>query len=177
MKNRKRGFIVALVTLLLLATVGLAAAMIIPSADELLTRSLETLETVDDGHAIVEATLEMPDRQVNGTFEMWGKLNMGPNGEPAFRVEVLAASEAGLAGTTAVSDGSQFWLYDPDENRVVVGDAEELAPLLAEKLAEHEGQWEPGGEFEHRHERSPLSGTSEETSPPDWSDKMQGDLS
>ena len=148
MKNRKRGFIVVLVTLLLLATVGLAAATIIPSADDLLTRSLETLETVDDGHAIVEATLEMPDRQVNGTFEMWGRLNMGPNGEPAFRVEVLAASEAGLAGTTAVSDGSQFWLYDPDENRVVVGNAEELAPLLAEKLAEHEGQWEPGGEFD-----------------------------
>lgn len=143
MKNRKRGIIVVLVTLLLLVTVGLAAAMIIPSADDLLARSLETLETIDDGHAIVEATLEMPDRQVSGTFEVWGKLNVGPDGEPAFRVQVLAASKAGLEGTTVVSDGSQFWLYDPEENRVVVGNREELAPLLAEKFDEHEGRWQP----------------------------------
>ncbi len=148
MKNKRRGLIIALVLLLLAATAGLAAAMIIPSAEELLTGSLETLETVTDGHAIVEATVNMPDRTVNGSFEMWGKLDVGPNGEPAFRLEVLTASEAGLAGLTAVSDGSQFWLYDPNENSVVVGTAEEMAPLLAERLAEHEGQWQPGGEFD-----------------------------
>ncbi|MFN2221968.1 MAG: hypothetical protein ACK2UH_05420 [Candidatus Promineifilaceae bacterium] len=148
MKNKKRGFIIALVLLLSAATVGLAAAMIIPNADELLTRSLETLETVNDGHAIVEAKVEMPDRTVNGTFEMWGKLDTGPGGEPAFRLEVLAASEAGMAGTTAVTDGSQFWLYSPNENSVIVGNTEEMAPLLAEKLAEYEGQWEPSGEFD-----------------------------
>lgn len=157
MKNRKRVFLIVMVILLLLATVGLSAAMIIPSADELLTGSLETLETVNDGHAIVEAALEMPDRKVNGTFEVWGKQNMGPNDEPAFRVEVLAASEDGLAGTTAVTDGSQFWLYNPDENRVVVGDAEELDSLLAEKFAEHEGQWEPGDAFDSEQREKPES--------------------
>ena len=148
MKNKKRGFIIALVLLLSVATVGLAAAMIIPSANELLTGSLETLETVNDGHAIVEATVEMPDRTLKGTFEMWGKLDMGPNGEPAFRLEVLAASEAGMAGTTAVTDGNQFWLYSPDKNSVVVGNADEMAPLLAEMLAEYEGEWEHSGEFD-----------------------------
>ena len=139
---------IILVLLLSLATVGLAAAMIIPSADELLTGSIETLETVDDGHAIVEATVEMPDKTLNGTFEMWGKLNIGPNGEPAYRLEVLAASEAGMVGTTATTDGSQFWLYSPDKNSVVVGNAEEMAPLLAEKFAEYEGQWDHSGEFD-----------------------------
>lgn len=148
MKNRKRAFIVILVLLLLLATVGLAAAMIIPSADELLTGSIETLETVDDGHAIVEVSVEMPDKTLNGTFEMWGKLNMGPNGEPAYRLEVLAASEAGMVGTTAVTDGNQFWLYSPDKNSVVVGNAEEMAPLLAEKFAEYQGEWDHSGEFD-----------------------------
>ena len=148
MKNKKRAFIIVLVLLLALATVGLAAAMIIPSADELLTGALETLETINDGHAIVEATVEMPDKTLNGTFEMWGKLDMGPNGEPAYRLEVLAASETGMAGTTAVTDGSQFWLYSPDKNSVVVGNAEEMTPLLAEKLAEYEGQWNHEGDFD-----------------------------
>jgi len=157
MKNKKRGFIIALVLLLSVATVGLTAAMIIPSADELLTGSLETLETVNDGHAIVEAMVEMPDRTLNGTFEMWGKLDMGPNGEPAFRLEVLAASEAGMAGTTAVTDGSQFWLYSPDKNSVVVGNAEEMAPLLAEKFAEYEGKWEHSGEFDSEQMDKPES--------------------
>jgi outer membrane lipoprotein-sorting protein len=88
---------------------------------------------------------------------MWGKLDMGPNGEPAFRLEVLAASEAGMVGSTAVTDGSQFWLYNPGENRVVVGNAEELAPLLAEKFAEYEGQWEPSGEFDSEQMDKPES--------------------
>jgi outer membrane lipoprotein-sorting protein len=148
MKNRKRIFIIALVLLLSVATVSLAAAMIIPSADELLTGSLETLETVSDGHAIVEATVEMPDRTVDGTLEMWGKLDMGPDGEPAFRLEVLSASEAEMIGTMAVTDGDQFWLYNPYENSVVVGNAEEMAPLLAEKMANYEGEWKHSGELD-----------------------------
>jgi hypothetical protein len=53
-----------------------------------------------------------------------------------------------MAGTTAVTDGSQFWLYSPDKNTVVVGNAEEMAPLLAEKFAEYEGQWDHEGEFD-----------------------------
>jgi hypothetical protein len=42
-------------------------------------------------------------------------LNVGPNGEPAFRLTVLSASEPRLAGLTAVSDGVQFWLYNAAE--------------------------------------------------------------
>jgi outer membrane lipoprotein-sorting protein len=128
--------------------VGLLAAVIIPSADELLTQSLETLETVTDGHAIVEATAELPEKTVSGTFEVWGKFSADPDGRPSVRVEVLTASEAELVGLTAVSDGTQSWLYNPNRNTVVVGQAEELAPLLVEKFAGYEGEWGHGGDFD-----------------------------
>lgn len=144
MKTKRKAFIIALVLILSVATVGLAAAMMIPSADALLTSSLETLETVTDGHAIVDVLVEMPEGKHSGTFEVWGKLNAGFNGEPAFRMEVLAASEADLAGTVAVSDGAQFWLHNPKRATVIVGTAEEMAPILAEKMAAYEGSWDPG---------------------------------
>ena len=148
MKTKRRAIIIALVTILLLVTVGLTAAMMIPSADELLTGSLETLENVTDGHAIVQATVEMPDETLGGTFEIWGKLNAGPNGEPAHRLEILEASKPEMVGLTAVTDGSQFWLYSPNRNTVVVGTAEEMAPILAEKFAQYEGDWGHDSDFD-----------------------------
>jgi outer membrane lipoprotein-sorting protein len=122
--------------------------MIIPSADELLTQSLETLETVTDGHAVITGIVQMPEESLSGSVEVWGKLNAGPNGEPAMRLEVLEASQTELIGLTAVSDGAQFWLYHPAHNTVVIGLAEEMAPILAEKMAEHQGEWQPPGDFD-----------------------------
>lgn len=148
MKTKKRLIIIVMTLLLTIASVGLAAAMIIPSADELLTQSLETLETIEDGHAIVEVTAEMPERTLSGTFEVWGKFSQEPEGRPSFRVEVLEASKDDLVGVTAVSDGDQSWLYDPNRNIVIVGRAEEIAPLLAEKMDGHEGDWWHDGEFD-----------------------------
>ncbi|MCB8967294.1 MAG: DUF4367 domain-containing protein [Ardenticatenaceae bacterium] len=151
LKIKRRTTILVLTLLLLVASVGLTAAMMIPNADELLTQALETLETVTDGHAIVTVDAEMPEQTLSGTFEVWGKLGVGPNGEPGLRVEVLAASEAEFVGVTAVTDGATFWLYDPHSNTVVTGTAAEMAPLLAEKMAAHEGdfaQWSHEGEFD-----------------------------
>ena len=149
MKIKKQTGIVIVAILLLLGTVGLVAATMIPSAEELLTRSLETLESVSSGHAVVTVSAQLPDQDINGAFEVWGKLNAGPNNEPAVRVVVLEADQSELIGTTVVFDGSQFWLYSPDRNSVVVGQAEELAPLLAERLAEYEGQWPGSSDFDH----------------------------
>lgn len=144
----KRLIIIVLTLLLSIASVSLVAAMIIPSADELLTQSLETLEIIEDGHAIVEVTVEMPDETLSSTFEVWGKFSDEPEGRPSIRVEVLEASKAELVGVTAVSDGDQSWLYDPNRNTVVVGRAEEIAPLITEKMAGYEGEWQHNSEFD-----------------------------
>lgn len=144
----KRLIIIVLTLLLSIASVSLVAAMIIPSADELLTQSLETLETIEDGHAIVEVSVELPEETVGGTFEVWGKFSDEPEGRPSLRVEVLESSKAELAGVTVVSDGDQSWLYDPNRNTVIVGRAEEIAPLIAEKLAEYEGAWQHDGDLD-----------------------------
>lgn len=148
MNKRKRTIIIAFVLLFSLASVGLVTAMIIPSADELLTNSLETLESATNGHAQFEATVEFQGETRSGSFEAWGKREAGPNGEPAVHIKVLDASKSELVGLTAISDGVQFWLYDEQRNTVVVGQAEDMAAALAQKLAEHEGEWQHDGAFD-----------------------------
>ena len=75
MRIKKQTAIIALVVLLLLATAGLVAATMIPSAEELLISSLETLESMTTGHAVVSASAQLPEQNVNGSFEVWGKMN------------------------------------------------------------------------------------------------------
>ncbi|UCG23260.1 MAG: hypothetical protein JSW55_14030 [Chloroflexota bacterium] len=152
MNTKLRTVLIVLVVVLLLATAGLVAATVIPNAEDLLISSAETLEYVTSGYAEVDFQAELPERTISGSFEAWGKLNVGPNGEPAGRLRILSADAIEHVGITFVSDGAQFWLYNPHLNTVVVGQPEELAPLLAEKLAEYEsqfgGQWDHGGEFD-----------------------------
>ena len=140
------------ITILVLISVGLAAFALQPSAADLLSQSMETLHTVTDGHAIVEFEVTTPEQSGSGKVEVWGMLDAGPNGEPAFRVEVLETSLDMGAGVTAVADGSNFWLYNPDENKVLVGTYEEAATMLMEKASEHDFEGgmphEFGGEFD-----------------------------
>lgn len=139
LKSRK--VVLVVMVLLLLAAASLTAAMMIPDADALLTKSLETLESVTDVHAVVTVNVELPEQAINGTFELWAALNVGPNGEPGMRVQLLAADEAELAGVTAVTNGVEFWLYDPNSNTVVTGVAADMAVALAAKMAQHEGEF------------------------------------
>ena len=173
MKTSKRTIVIVLTVILTLASVGLVAARIIPDADELLARSIETLETIQDGHAVIEVTADIPADlleqmgndlpldSLNGTFEVWAKRGAGPNGEPAVRLEVLAAAQPELVGLTAVSDGTQFWLYDPGRNVVVVGQAEDMMAILAQRMAEHEGEW--AGDESRRDEFDPETADIPET--------------
>ncbi len=140
MNKRKRPILLLLTLILSLASVGLAAAMMISGPAELLTDALETLDAAGSGHAIVQATADLPQRSVSGEVEIWVQRRAGPNGEPAFRLVVLSASEANLVGATAVSDGSQFWLYDQARNTVVTGRTDEMAAALAAHLAERANQ-------------------------------------
>ena len=141
MQNRKRTLgIVAALILLVGSTVAIAAFMI-PSARELLVLAMETTQTITDGHVIAEFEVDTPEQDGSGTLEAWGKLDVGPNGEPAFRVEVLAADEPEMVGITAVSDGTQFWLWNPGENKVITGT---FAEMKARMEAEHaDGDFDP----------------------------------
>jgi outer membrane lipoprotein-sorting protein len=151
MRNRK--LTLALIVVLLLSSLALAAYATQPSPKDLLTQAIETTKAVTDGHAIVEFNVTAPQMSASGAMEIWGKLNAGPNGEPAFRAEVLASDSPEMVGATAVTDGSQFWLWQPAQNKVLTGTAEEMAAFLAEQMAEQE--------FDHNFERDHSDKTAE----------------
>jgi hypothetical protein len=151
MRNRK--LTLALIVVLLLSSLALAAYATQPSPKDLLTQAIETTKAITDGHAIVEFNVTAPQMSASGAMEIWGKLNAGPNGEPAFRAEVLASDSPEMVGATAVTDGSQFWLWQPAQNKVLTGTAEEMAAFLAEQMAEQE--------FDHNFERDHSDKTAE----------------
>lgn len=137
MKQRKRNLTIT-IGVILIASLALVAFMLQPSAADLLTQALETGESITDGHAVVQFEVTMPDNDFSGTIEIWGQLNAGANGEPAFRMEILEASEPGAAGAVAVSDGSQLWIWHPETNTVFTATPEEMAEFLTEAMAEYE---------------------------------------
>lgn len=152
MQSRKRLFSILLALVVLAGTAVAIGAFVIPTAEDLLVQSLETSQTITDGHAILEVSLDIPEQAMSGTVEAWGRLDAGPNGEPAFRVEVLTADEADLIGTIAVSDGTQFWVWNPAQNTVLTGQFEEMYARLAAEMAGQEfdpnGDMGPDGEFD-----------------------------
>lgn len=143
---RNRKLIVVLVIAVLLATAGFATAAMTLSAQDLLVAGLTNVEAATDGHAVVEFEATTPEMSGSGSFEVWGRLEAGPNGEPAFRMEVLSSSmpEAPV-GLTAVGDGTTLWVWEPVENVVFTGSYEEIAAAAMAKMAEHEGDY---GNFE-----------------------------
>ena len=146
MRNRKTYIVLAIVVLI--ASIALVAFALQPSAKDLMVQAIETMQTSTDGHAIATFALSaasMPEKSATGTVEVWGKFSEDPETPPSFRMEVLEASEADMVGLTAVTDGENFWMWDPSENKVLVGTAEEAAEMMAEQM---EGK-EFGGEFDH----------------------------
>lgn len=141
MRNRK--LMIGVIVLLLVTSLGLAAFALQPTAEDLLVQAMETMQTVADGHTVATFTVNTPEMSASGTVEMWGKLDMGPNGEPAFRAEVLEATESEMVGVTAVTDGYNFWLWQPQENKVLVGNADEAAAIIAEQMAGQEFEIDP----------------------------------
>jgi hypothetical protein len=130
----------------LFAVVALAAVvmMVRASADDLLYQSARLVAGATNGHAVLSFEFEAPEKSGSGTVEVWGRKDVGPNGEPAFRVELLKASEERKEsiGSTAVSDGTQVWFYRADSNTVYVGTVEEMKARLkdghGEELTGHD---------------------------------------
>lgn len=132
--KRNRKILIILSALLILTSTAVVAFALQPSARSLLVEALQTTQAIEDGHAIAAFEFDAQGEKGSGTVEMWGKMGMGPNGEPAFRAEVLAASLSEFVGVTAVTNGYHFWLYHPGQNKVLTGTSAELAVLLAEQL-------------------------------------------
>lgn len=132
--KRNRNILIILAALLILASTAVAAIALQPSARDLLVEAATLTETISDGHAIASFEFDAQGEKGSGTVEVWGRLGMGPNGEPAFRAQVLDASLGEFVGITAVTDGYTFWLYHPQHNTVLTGTSDEAAILLADYM-------------------------------------------
>ncbi len=147
MKNKLLAILIA--TLVLGGSAVAIFAVMQPSAEDILVQAIETSEAITDGHAIIELNATLPDEEISATAEIWGKLNVGPNGEPAVRIELLSASKEEAGGTVFVADGTQFWLWNPTANTVIVGTAADVAAMMEERMAEFDGM----GEFDHEFDK------------------------
>ncbi|MFN2169285.1 MAG: LolA family protein, partial [Anaerolineae bacterium] len=102
----------------LLLVLGLVLAGCGPqiTAEEIVDKMRETLESTDDAHAIVAVDVSAQGIEMSAKAEVW---EMSPN---KFRAEVLESSQPDTEGMIMVSDGQQGWFYDPAHNQVMVGD-------------------------------------------------------
>jgi outer membrane lipoprotein-sorting protein len=112
--------------LLLAATLSGCGSEI--TAEEIVARMQETVESTDDAHAVVTANIDAQGIQISLTAEVWEK---APN---LLRVQVLDASDARFVGNLMVTDGEQVWLYEPDRNRVQMGGAGEVEMPLPQEI-------------------------------------------
>ncbi|MBX0327416.1 DUF4367 domain-containing protein [Oscillochloris sp. ZM17-4] len=118
-------FITLIISSLLLG----ACATQLPTADEIVAKMEAARASTNDIHATVAIDFSSPDQTGSMVIEGWmQKLPDAADGQPKARVraEVREASQAELVGTILVSDGEQFWLYNPAQNTVVTGTAAEM---------------------------------------------------
>lgn len=87
-----------------------------PTAEEIVAKMKEVEASIEDAHGVVEFSGQGQGIDMELAVEMWEKK---PN---KFRAEVLEASDADLVGAVSVTDGQQVWMYEPDKNKVAVGE-------------------------------------------------------
>ena len=87
-----------------------------PTAQEIVAKLQEVEASTEDAHAILEFSAKGQGTDQDLLVEVWEKR---PN---KFRAEVLEANDSELVGATSVTDGQQFWMYEPGKNEVVVGE-------------------------------------------------------
>jgi len=125
MKTRK--WIV--LSILLVLVVVLAGCGKRITAEEIIDKMQETVDSTQDAHAVVTAEVNVQGIDLSVRAELWEKT------PDKFRAEVLEASQASLVGTTLVHDGANGWFYEPARNLVTVGAVEDLdTPLPQEVL-------------------------------------------
>lgn len=148
--NRKRNLAIIVSVLVLLSVLISGFIYMQPSAEEILTTALETLEAVESGHAVVSLQVNGSDHDGSAELEIWGR--HAADGPGAFRVEVLSTSEAEGEGAVLVSDGETLWAYLPAKGVVYTGTAEEAKEMMKEREQEMDGAKHEGlqnGDFTH----------------------------
>ena len=101
------------------------------TAEEIVAKVRETVESTADAHGVVAVDVNVQGIEVAVTAEVWEKT---PN---KLRLEVLEASRADLEGMMLVSDGEQATAYNPSRNLATVGPVGEIeTPLPQQMLAE-----------------------------------------
>lgn len=124
----KAWMVAGLLLALSLVVVGCGNEM---TAEEIVAKVSETVESTQDAHAMVRATVNAQG------IEMWVKAEVWEQSPDKVRAEILEAAEDRFVGTILVSDGQKAWYYEPERNRVMVGSPGEMeTPLPQEMLSE-----------------------------------------
>lgn len=142
MTRRKWMLPVGILSAVVLA--AFAVVMVRASADDMLYNAARLMTEVKSGHAVLSFEVQSPEESGTGTVEVWGRWDSESEEPPVFRIEVIESSMEKAAGAVMVSDGTQFWMYRPDENKVLTGTAEEMKAYMAEHASAY-GE----GEFSH----------------------------
>lgn len=98
------------------------------TAEEIVAKLQETVESTQDAHAIVVADVDVQGIELSVKAELW---EQAPN---KVRAEVLEASQPDLVGTMLVHDGDTGWFYEPARDLVTVGAIEALDTPLPQEL-------------------------------------------
>ena len=134
--NKKRNIWLITAAVVLLAALVSAFVIMQPSAKDILTQTLETSKTIENGHAIVNVNVDSLEEKASATVEVWGSHD--EDGPGSFRMEVLETDKEEAAGMVIVSDGETVWAYSPAKNTVFTGTAEEAKAAMEEKQPLHE---------------------------------------
>lgn len=143
--KQKRNLWIIIGCVILLSAVLSGFILLQNSAEDILIQTLETMETINDVHAVIELNVDIMEQSVNATIESW--VRHAESGPGAFRIEVLETSEEKATDALAVSDGETLWVYAPSMGKVFVGSADDAKNMLAEK--EHETGAFEAGDFDH----------------------------
>ncbi len=71
--NKKRNIWLIAGVVILLAALVSAFVVMQPSAKDILTQTLETSKTIENGHAIVNISVDSPEEKASATVEVWGR--------------------------------------------------------------------------------------------------------
>lgn len=123
-----RKMMVAVVSLLVVASLALAGCGDGITAEEIVAKMQEMLEATEDAHAIVRIALNAQGITMGATAEVWEKT---PN---KIRAEVLESTDGLFDGTVVVTDGLHGWVYEPQRNVVTVGSLENMEMPLPQEI-------------------------------------------
>lgn len=126
----KNGRVWRLVVLVMLVALAAGCGQRI-TAEEIVERMRETLDTTRDAHAVLVADAQVQGMALALTAEVW---EQAPN---RFRIDVREASMPEFDGLVMVVDGDQAWLYEPAGNRVQVGEAGVMDMPLPQEVLGH----------------------------------------